>query len=101
MRYTKFEYESLPCSADRIGLDDRIDVFIMIANQGNLTGTEVIHLYVRDVVSSSVTLTLELKVFDRAEIEFGDRTKIVFTLEPPDLTVSGPNGSAIVEPGRF
>lgn len=101
LSYTDFEYESISLSADRIRPDESVEVSVTVANTGDRAGTEVVQLYVRDVVSSRVTPVRELKGFERTPISPGGRVTVTFTLTPSDLAVVHPDGSSVVEPGRF
>jgi len=101
LSYTDFEYESLSCSADRIGPTDPIDVSITLSNRGDRPGTEVVQVYLRDEVSSRVTPVRELKRFERTAIQPGDRRTVTVTLTPSDLALVRPDGSTTVEPGTF
>lgn len=101
MSYAEIEYESLSCSAAEIGPDDDLEVTVTVANRVDRPGTEVVQLYVRDVVSSRVTPVRELRAFDRVSIDPGERERVTVTLTPRDLAVVHPDGSRTVEPGRF
>ncbi|SEW10654.1 glycoside hydrolase family 3 N-terminal domain-containing protein [Natrinema salifodinae] len=101
LSYTDFEYESLTCTADRLDPDDDLDVSVTVANRGDRTGTEAVQLYLRDVVSSRVTPVRELVGFERLTIAPGERKRATVTLTPAELGVTHPDGSTVVEPGRF
>lgn len=101
LSYAEFRYDSITCSSERIKSDEGVEVTVSVENRSNRPGTEIVQLYLRDVVSSWVTPVQELKGFQRVSIPAGGQTDVTFTLDPSDLAVSKPDGSAVVEPGRF
>ncbi len=101
LSYTDFEYESISYSTMEIASDDNLEVTVTVTNRGNRTGTEVVQLYLRDVVSSRVTPVRELVRFDRVTVLPGERRHVSFTLTPADLGVVHPDGRSDVEPGKF
>ncbi|AEH39240.1 glycoside hydrolase family 3 N-terminal domain-containing protein [Halopiger xanaduensis] len=101
LSYAEFEYESIDCTADQIEVGNSLDVTVTVANRGDRAGTEVVQLYVRDIVSSRVTPVRELAGFDRVSIPSGEKQKATMTLKPSDLAVIYSDGSRVVEPGRF
>ncbi|WP_408957673.1 glycoside hydrolase family 3 N-terminal domain-containing protein [Natrinema sp. 74] len=101
LSYTDFEYEAISCSTERHDPADDLAVSVTVTNRGDRAGTEVVQLYLRDVVSSRVTPVRELVGFERVSLEPGDRTQATFSLNPADMSVVHPDGTTVVEPGRF
>ncbi|WP_339102801.1 glycoside hydrolase family 3 N-terminal domain-containing protein [Haloterrigena salinisoli] len=101
LSYTEFEYESISCATDRLDPADDLEVSVTVANRGDRAGTEVVQVYLRDVVSSRVTPVRELVGFERLSIEPGERRDATVTLTPSDLGVVHSDGTTAVEPGRF
>src|SRR5262249_11878565 len=52
LSYTKFSYANLRLSHDKIGTSDTIAISVDVQNTGTRAGTEVVQLYLKDVISS-------------------------------------------------
>ena len=101
LSYTTFAYDNLRLSADRIGMAGTLTVAVDVTNTGDLTGAEVVQLYVRDEVASVTRPVQELKGFERIELAPGERKFVRFVLRPDDLQFWGPDDAWTVEPGWF
>jgi beta-glucosidase len=101
LSYTEFDYEDLtlaPSSTDAAGT---VDATVTLRNVGERAGTETVHLYVSDPVSSRVTPVRELRGVTRVPLEAGERTAVTLPLEVASLGVVDDAGESTVEPGRF
>ena len=56
-------------------------VSVKIKNTGDMTGKEVIQLYVRDVESSVIRPEKELKGFEKVELKPGEEKTVTFELD--------------------
>jgi beta-glucosidase len=101
LSYTEFRYAELAQSAQAIGPGERIDISITVENVGQMTGDEVVQLYVRDPVASIARPVLELRGFKRFELAPGARRRVTFSLTPEQLSFWGPRGQWLVEAGRI
>ncbi len=99
LTYTRFTYENLRVSAPR--LRDTLTVSADITNAGPRPGTEVVQLYVRDLVGSLTRPVRELKGFRRVTLGPGETRRVSFTLCEHDLAFTRGDGTFGVEPGRF
>ena len=72
-----------------------------LTNTGKRTATEVVQLYVRDRVGSTVRPVKELKAFDRITLEPGQSRTVEFELPAEDLAFWGLDMQKRVEPGTF
>ena len=54
-------------------------------NAGSRAGTEVVQLYVRDLVGSVTRPVKELKGFQKVTLAPGESRRVTFTLRPDDL----------------
>lgn len=98
LSYTTFSYNNLMVST--VG-DDTIEVKVSVKNTGNRKGKEVVQLYIRDVVASSVRPVKELKSFELVELEPNEEKSIQFNLTKDELGYYTTNGEFIFEPGEF
>lgn len=101
LSYTTFEYSDLKLSSDAYGVDDDITVTFSLSNSGLCEGTEVVQLYVRDLVGSVTRPVKELKAFRRVTLGSGETQSISFNLPVRDLAFWGIDMTYGVEPGAF
>jgi beta-glucosidase len=101
LSYTTFEYEDLTVETPVIKPDGTCVVSAMVKNSGKLAGTEVVQLYVRDLVGSVARPVKELKGFQRIELQPGEARRVRFEVPASDLGFIGPDMLYRVEPGTF
>jgi beta-glucosidase len=101
LSFTSFRYGGLRVSAPEIGLGDRLQVTATITNTGTRAGTEVVQLYVRDMVGSLTRPVKELKGFQRVDLQPGQSRDVTFTLTSADLAFYTARGRWEAEPGQF
>ena len=99
LTYTSFDYSDLKLSSEK--LRGSLEVSAEIRNTGDRAGSEVVQLYVRDLVGSMTRPVRELKGFQRIELQPGESRRVSFTLREENLAFWGPEGGYITEPGRF
>ena len=101
LSYTTFEYSGLMLSSDTYGMDDDITVTFNLSNSGPCEGTEIVQLYVRDLVGSVTRPVKELKAFRRVTLGSGETQAVSFNLPVRDLAFWGMDMTYGVEPGAF
>jgi beta-glucosidase len=85
LSYTTFKYTGLEVSPAAVSVAGRITVQATLTNSGDVTGEEVVQLYVGDVVASRVRPVKELKGFQKVALQPGESRRIVFEVEAIDL----------------
>jgi beta-glucosidase len=88
-------------SAAEIGRDGSVTVTATVTNTGARPGSEVVQLYVRDLVGSVTRPVRELKGFQRVELSPGQSKDVAFTLRASDLAFFTASGKWEAEPGAF
>ncbi len=101
LSYTTFEYSDLRLSSDTYGADDEISLTFDLRNSGGCDGTEVVQVYVRDLVGSITRPVRELKGFRRIFLRSGESQELTFTIPVRDLAFWGIDMTYGVEPGQF
>jgi beta-glucosidase len=101
LSYTRFSYANLRLSAENINATDSIAVSVDVKNTGARAGTEVVQLYVRDVISSVSRPVQELRGFARVTLQPGQVQTCTFQLSPDDLALYDKELRWVVEPGEF
>ncbi len=99
LTYTRFEYANLKVSHET--LRRSLEVSAEITNTGSHSGTEVVQLYLRDMVGSLTRPIRELKGFQRVTLHAGETRTVSFALCEQDLAFTRADGSFGVEPGMF
>ena len=72
-----------------------------LSNTGDYDGTEVVQVYVRDLVGSITRPVKELKAFERVSLKAGESKSLEFKVPVSDLAFYGLDGVKKVEPGDF
>jgi beta-glucosidase len=101
LSYTTFKYANLSVTPDTIGTGGKTTVSVDVTNTGNVTGDEVVQLYIRDEVSSVTRPVKELKGFKRIHLEPGETRTVNFSLGPEELSLLDRDMHRVVEPGAF
>lgn len=81
LSYTNFELTNLSINKKQIKDNDVVTVKVKIKNIGDVKGKEVIQLYVKDVESSVVRPSKELKGFEKIELEPNEEKVVSFQLD--------------------
>lgn len=101
LSYTRFEYSDLRLSASAVALEGNLQATVTIRNAGSRSGTELVQLYVRDLVGSVTRPVKELKQYRHVVLEAGESCDVVFRLHTDELAFHGADGRRGVEPGEF
>jgi beta-glucosidase len=101
LTYTTFAYSAPQVSAAKMGRDGSVTVTASVTNTGARAGSEVVQLYVRDLVGSVTRPVRELKGFQRVELSPGQSKDVAFTLRASDLAFFTASGKWEAEPGDF
>ncbi len=101
LSYTKFSVDNLLLDSYTTTKDKSVNVSIEVKNEGEIKGTEVIQLYIRDLVSSVTRPIKELKGFEKVSLSPGESRIVTFEITPELLSFYDINMNYIVEPGEF
>lgn len=97
LTYTSFEYSGLQVTE----VGDEVAFSVDVTNTGGRHGTEVVQVYVHDVVTSVTWAEQELKAFRRVPLAPGETTRVEFRLPTSELSLVLADGTRVVEPGEF
>jgi beta-glucosidase len=97
LTYTDFEYSNLGVQTTGRNATAKVT----LKNTGPRTGTEIVQLYIRDVVASRVRPVRELKAYRRVTLEPGKSETISFSPTRDQLSFYDESGKKIFEPGEF
>ena len=106
LSYTTFSYGPLTLSNNtlsRTTLDanDHITATVTVTNTGSKAGSEVVQLYIRDMVGSIARPVQELKGFERITLQPGESRKVTFNITPELLKFYNADLVFDCEPGEF
>ncbi|MDD4913413.1 MAG: glycoside hydrolase family 3 N-terminal domain-containing protein [Methylococcales bacterium] len=101
LSYTRFETSNLQLDKTSIANGEDINVSVKVRNTGNLTGKEVVMVYLHDVAASVTRPNRQLKAFRKVELKAGEERTLLFTLTWRDMSFIGVDMRRIVEPGEF
>jgi beta-glucosidase len=76
-------------------------VSVKITNTGEMAGTEIAQLYIRDLVAEISRPVKQLKGFKRVFLRPGESALVSFSLTRKDLAFFKKNRSFEAEPGDF
>lgn len=100
MSFTSFEYGAVGTPGN-VAEGEHVMVTVEVANTGRCLGTEVVQLYVRDLVATVKRPMRQLKDFRRVMLAAGERMRLTFTLSPEQLSYVDAAGRRVLEPGEF
>ncbi|MGJ3234018.1 beta-glucosidase BglX [Marivirga sp.] len=101
LSYTNFSYDNLSLSTESISMDESLTVSVEVSNTGDVTGKEVVQLYIRDMVGTVTRPVKELKGFQKIELKAGETKTVEFTLSKEELGFYHQDMSFYAEPGQF
>ncbi len=101
LSYTTFAYSSPTLSTRTLGWDDTLTVSVSVKNTGHRSGTEVVQLYVHDLVASMSPAVEQLRGFQRVELKPGESKRVTFRISRGDLAFYHPDSGWEAETGGF
>jgi beta-glucosidase len=101
LSYTTFHYSEVRLSSAEMTAAQPVQVSVTVTNTGSREGTEVVQLYVRDLVGSVTRPVKELKGFQRVTLKPGESKEVTFGVSAADLAFYSGRGLWEAEPGEF
>jgi beta-glucosidase len=101
LSYTTFTYDTVQLSQNTLHPGQSITASILVKNAGNVAGEETVQLYIRDLVGSVTRPVMELKGFQKINLNAGEMKKVQFTITENDLKFYNSDLKYVAEPGEF
>jgi len=101
LSYTTFEYSDLHILGEPISPTMSAAVTCAVTNTGTRAGDEVVQLYIRDELASLARPVIELKGFQRIQLQPGETRTVTFSLGWDQLKMLDEKMRWVVEPGTF
>ncbi|MBE0653748.1 MAG: glycoside hydrolase family 3 C-terminal domain-containing protein, partial [Bacteroidales bacterium] len=101
LSYTSFKYDEIRLGASQLKTGNDLKINVIITNTGKREGTEVVQLYIRDLVGSVTRPVKELKGFRKILLQPGESKEIEFLITSKDLSFYRADMTFGTEPGEF
>jgi beta-glucosidase len=101
LSYTTFAIRNVRLAKKRIGRDGATEALAEVTNTGTREGSEVVQMYIRDLVSSATRPVKELKGFKRVRLQPGETKTVALEITPESLAFYDIHMKYGVEPGEF
>jgi beta-glucosidase len=98
---TTFSYGELELSEDTVAVDGELTAKVVVSNEGERSGEEVVQLYVSALDAPADAPLASLEGFRRVAIEPGRSETVEFAVTADMLAVVNDEGESMVEPGRY
>ena len=85
LSYTNFNYSDIKLSTTALKGNQTLTASVTLTNAGKYDGSEVVQLYIRDVVGSVTRPVKELKGFQKIKLKAGETKTVTFNITPNDL----------------
>lgn len=101
LNYTTFEYGQPTMDTDSLRDDGSIRLNIDVTNSGNRDATEIVQLYLKDIVADIARPVLELKDFKKIFIPKGETRNVEFIITHDKLNYFDSKLKYRSDPGEF
>ena len=101
MSYTTFAYSNLILDKTEMTEGGVVTVSVDLSNTGEIAGSEIVQLYLSDLVASVTPAVKSLKRFTKVSLEPGQSKTVIFMLGWDDLAFIGRDNKPVIEPGKF
>ncbi|PQA90945.1 beta-1,3-glucosyltransferase [Chryseobacterium shigense] len=101
LSYTTFEIEDLQLSKTKYAENETIIGKVLVRNTGSKAGSEVVQLYVKDLLASVSRPIIELKGFKKVYLNPGESQYVTLELPVRELQFLDENMKWVVEKGTY
>ena len=101
LSYTTFRFSDITLNRSSIGMDNELVASVTVTNTGARAGSEVVQLYIRDLVGSVTRPVKELKGFEKIYLRPNESRTVRFTIAPEMLKFYNADLKFVAEPGDF
>jgi len=101
LSYTTFRFSDITLNRSSIGMDNELVASVTVTNTGDRAGSEVVQLYIRDLVGSVTRPVKELKGFEKIYLQPNESRTVRFTIAPEMLKFYNADLKLVAEPGDF
>ncbi len=101
LSYTKFKYDNLKLSTNKLKAGAELKVTAEVQNVGERAGDEVVQLYIKDVAATVPVPIRSLAGVKRVFLKPGEKQNVSFVLSGEQMSIIDESGKRVIEPGEF
>ncbi|MGO4913704.1 beta-glucosidase BglX [Leeuwenhoekiella sp. W20_SRS_FM14] len=101
LSYTTFAYKNLTVTKKEIAQGEPVEIQVDVTNTGDYDGTEIVQVYLHDVVRTLAPPKRTLKGFKNVFLKKGETKTVTLTLEADDLKFYNGALDFVAEAGEF
>lgn len=101
LSYTTFKYSPVTLSRTSLPITGELTASVQVTNTGNRVGSEVVQMYIRDLVGSVTRPVKELRGFEKIVLQPGETRTIHFPIDAAMLRYYNADLKLVAEPGEF
>ncbi|WP_416307297.1 beta-glucosidase BglX [Neptunicella sp. SCSIO 80796] len=101
LTYSTFDYSDLKLDKNSVKMGGELQVSATITNSGKREASEVVQLYIQDVVGDVTRPVRELKDWQKISLKPGQSQTVHFTLNTDQLAFHNIKMQKVTEPGDF
>ena len=101
LSYTTFSYSDIALDKSSMNINGEIVATVTVTNTGKYDGSEVVQLYIRDLIGSVTRPVKELKGFEKIFLKAGESKQVSFKLTADMLKFYNYNLDFVCELGDF
>jgi beta-glucosidase len=99
--YSNVTYENAKLDHESYLATDTIHVSVTVHNPGAFDVSEVIQVYISDLITSVTWADIELKGFKRVDLKNGERRTVDIAIPASECSIVNGDDVRVVEPGEF
>lgn len=101
LSYSKFDFSKISVSKKNVTATDTVTVSVDVSNKSKRDGSEVVQLYVKDMLASVDVARYQLKGFKKVAVKAGKTQTVKIDLKVEDWGLWNRKMKYVVEPGDF
>ncbi len=101
LSYTRFAYSELCVRTPLIREGQPVELEVTVSNVGERAGTEIVQVYVSDLVTSTTWVSQALVAFERVTLGAGEKRAVRLFVPYERLSLVDAYERRVVEPGEF
>ncbi|RBR04915.1 uncharacterized protein FIESC28_11453 [Fusarium coffeatum] len=101
LSYSKFDFSKISVSKKNVTASDTVTVSVDVSNKSKRDGSEVVQLYVKDMIASVDVPRYQLKGFKKVAVKAGKTETVKIDLKVEDWGLWNRKMKYVVEPGDF
>jgi beta-glucosidase len=101
LSYTRFGYTNLHVRTPLLHENQAVELEVELTNEGERAGTEIVQVYVSDLVTSATWVSQSLVAFERVTLAPGEKRSVRLFVPYERLALVNAYEKRVVEPGEF